>query len=532
MATFEVDIDGATYEVDAPDENTAWAWANETHSQSKPSTTQTFLKGAADLGKGALSGAADIGNNLIKLSSNMPIPRMMASAATEFNGGKNPLDVETANREAGLESFNKQNDSIPFNVGRIGANIAGTMGAGGAIGTALQGASKTPQALALANAIKTGGFGGGNTLTNIAGGGANAAIGGLLVDPTTFKESAAIGAALPALGAAAPKIGSLIADAFGLTTGAGGESIRTAAKSGLRGGQVADDFANNMRGNVPITDVLDTAKQNLQEMIAQKGQAYRSGMQNISADKTVLDFKPIAKALNDQVKVGSFKGKVTNSSTADTQGKLKAIVEDWGSSAPNEFHTPEGMDALKRAVGDVRESTPYGTPSRKVADSIYHAIKGEISNQAPTYSKTMKEYSDASELIGEIESSLLSRKSPDTAIRKLQSLMRNNVNTNYGRRMELAQALQEQGGKEILPSLAGQSLSSIAPRGLQGALAGASSIAGVALNPSMLATLPLQSPRLVGEAALATGKASRGLKNIGKAMSPSYGAIAAALQRD
>lgn len=33
MATFDVDIGSATYRVDAPDENTAWRWANMTHAQ-------------------------------------------------------------------------------------------------------------------------------------------------------------------------------------------------------------------------------------------------------------------------------------------------------------------------------------------------------------------------------------------------------------------------------------------------------------------------------------------------------------------
>lgn len=34
MPIFEVDVQGATYEVDAPDENTAWVWANASHTQS------------------------------------------------------------------------------------------------------------------------------------------------------------------------------------------------------------------------------------------------------------------------------------------------------------------------------------------------------------------------------------------------------------------------------------------------------------------------------------------------------------------
>jgi hypothetical protein len=36
MATYEVDVEGATYEVDAPDEATAWKWAVATHRQSQP----------------------------------------------------------------------------------------------------------------------------------------------------------------------------------------------------------------------------------------------------------------------------------------------------------------------------------------------------------------------------------------------------------------------------------------------------------------------------------------------------------------
>jgi hypothetical protein len=36
MATFEVDVQGATYQVDAPDEATAWKWAVATHQQSQP----------------------------------------------------------------------------------------------------------------------------------------------------------------------------------------------------------------------------------------------------------------------------------------------------------------------------------------------------------------------------------------------------------------------------------------------------------------------------------------------------------------
>lgn len=530
MATFEVDIDGATYEVDAPDETTAWQWANQTHAQNKPSKMQQAGEGALNFGKGLLSGAADIGNTLINASTFLP--RQLETAL-----GGNTLNQWNEQRQQGLENFNQQNaDSTAFKAGRIGGNIAGTMGAGGAVGNVLKALSKTPQAAAIAQAIASGGSGGGNLATNVAGGAANAAVSGALINPelSDVGTDALIGGAFPVVGAAAPKIGSQIANALGLSTGAGSDAIKTAARSGMRGGQVADDFAANMRGRVPITDVLDTAKQNLATIRAQRGEAYRSGMVDLSKDKSILDFNPIVEALKKESNVGNFKGKIINASTADTQSKIKAIVEDWGSANPAEFHTPEGLDALKRAIGDVRESTQFGTPSRKVADSIYNAIKGEVNKQAPTYAKTMKDYSDASELISEIEGalSLGNKASADTSIRKLQSLMRNNVNTNYGRRAELAQALEQGGGQEILPAIAGQQLNDVSPRGLQRVLAGATGIGGLAtLDPALLATLPLQSPRIVGETALATGKAARGIKKGYEKVSPAIGAIAAALQR-
>jgi hypothetical protein len=104
----------------------------------------------------------------------------------------------------------------------------------------------------------------------------------------------------------------------------------------------------------------------------------------------------------------------------------------------------------------------------------------------------MKAYQEASELTKEIERalSLGNRASADTSMRKLQSLMRNNVNTNYGNRLDLAGKLEAAGGQEIMPAIAGQSLNSFTPRGLQGMAATGLGGFGLA-NPATLAALPL-----------------------------------------
>ena len=63
MPTYEVDVGGKTYEVDAPDPNTAWQWANFTHKQSAkqaPSTERTTGEAFKDVGAGIVSGVGSL----------------------------------------------------------------------------------------------------------------------------------------------------------------------------------------------------------------------------------------------------------------------------------------------------------------------------------------------------------------------------------------------------------------------------------------------------------------------------------------
>ena len=96
----------------------------------------------------------------------------------------------------------------------------------------------------------------------------------------------------------------------------------------------------------------------------------------------------------------------------------------------------------------------------------------------------------------------------DTILRKLQSTMRNNVNANFGARLKLLEQLDEASGYFLAPRIAGQSLSSITPRGLQAVSATGTGVAGVYTNPATLAALPMFSPRLMGETARGVGRVS------------------------
>ena len=75
-------------------------------------------------------------------------------------------------------------------------------------------------------------------------------------------------------------------------------------------------------------------------------------------------------------------------------------------------------------------------------------------------------------------------------------------------RQVLAQQLAEQGGANIMPSLAGQALSPlIAHSGIGRSLAGGSLAAYYLLHhPELLALIPFTSPRLMGAATYGVGR--------------------------
>jgi hypothetical protein len=301
-------------------------------------------------------------------------------------------------------------------------------------------------------------------------------------------------------------LGRGTSDILGATTGVGGETVQRAFKAGAEGDQA---FYKNLRGQVPMQDVLDSAKQNLQNLKIQKNKDYRSGMVDIKDDKSFLDFSGIDEALQEAKKMATYKGQIKNEKGYEIYQKIKDKVNEWKQLDPAEYHTPEGFDALKQNLGGIIEGiAPNEKTANMIGKQVYNKTKSTINDQAPTYAGVMKDYSEASDLIGEIERalSLKDTASKDTAMRKLQSLTRNNVNTNYGNRLELAKQL-EQGGTPILSSLAGQSMNTLMPRGLAG-LGGLGTLgASYLANPYALAALPFQSPMAVGAGAYGAGKA-------------------------
>lgn len=330
-----------------------------------------------------------------------------------------------------------------------------------------------------------------------------------------FTLGAAGGAALPMLGGAV-KFGagkvlpSLLGD---ITTGAGGSAVKEAFNAGLTGGDAAQALTGSMRGNTPWGQVVEQAKDALANMRAERNAAYRSGMADISKDKTILSFEPIDNAMAKASSVKNFKGQDLDPKTADVRSEIQAAIDNWRSLDPVEYHTPEGFDALKQQIGSIKDNLPYNTPQRVVADNAYNAVRKAISEQAPAYDKVMADYTKASEAVSDIqkELSLGAKGNPATALRKLQSVMRNNANTSWGARADMANTLADNGAPNLMPALAGQSLSAPMPRGMARWGDAAMAVGGglAHANPLTLAALPLASPRVVGELAYGAGAGGR-----------------------
>jgi hypothetical protein len=495
-------------------------------SELEPKTTigQDLKQGAGNVAAGLVRGAGSIGATLMR----------------PFESGEENAQRRKSMDDA-LQTMGAQPDSLLYKGGKLGGEIAGTAGAGGVVANGLLKLAPAISSIApatanvftkLAPAVQSGGLTLGanaptNALANLAlrtgGGAVNGAVSAGMVNPEDAGMGAMIGGALPGAVKVAGSVGNmlnkagtgLVKNSLGISTGTGAESVKTAYQAGKEGGT---NFLDNMRGNVPMTEVLDSAKSALGQMRLDRADAYRKGMAGVSADKTVIDFAPIDQAVASLQSMGNYKGQVINKNSSGVVDEISGLVNQWKSLDPAEFHTPEGLDALKQAISDIRDTTQFGTAARKSADTAYNAVKGEIVSQAPTYSKVMKDYSQASETLSEVERalSLGNKAAADTSMRKLQSLMRNNVNTNFGNRVELAKTL-ESNGAEILPAVAGQAMNTWTPRGIQGAVIGGAGGMGAIMNPSTLLALPFTSPRLVGEAAYGLGAVNRGIAGAGGA---------------
>ena len=347
---------------------------------------------------------------------------------------------------------------------------------------------------------------------------------GKVIDP--------INVASKAVSAASPIVSAPLTAALGMTTGAGGEALRQGFQAGKVGGDTAEAFTSSMRGTADAGEVVTDATKAMAEISDQSKKIYKGGMNKLQLDEVDLKFSDLKTDINKLIEKKKFGGEFTISTRAETKLKsLQSIINKWEKNP--KMHNAKGFDMLKRKI-----DAEY-PPGIKVGDEgimvteIRKAIYDKIIEKVPAYKDVMKTYEQAITLEKQMLREL-SLRNPDkskaaTILRKLQSVMRNNANTNWGKRLDYVKLLDEANlDANIITKLAGQSLSSIAPRGLaQGGanlqLAGLTYGAATgAFNPvGLIPSIIASSPRAMGELAYGAGKFS----NVANQVLPKVSAI-------
>jgi hypothetical protein len=489
----------------------------------QPTQLQPTQSEFAETGGGAAVGRPVRGVRL----NVQPTPRPLESAMAGFT--KSMLDVPigaaqlaTGGNVGGQAAQRYAQEAKPYQeaspgsylTGQIAGTVAPAMGISKAIGMIPSMAKSAP------------------ILQNVAGAVTQGALmpeeqgqTGLNFYAQKAKEApvnALLGTIPSAVTATGKALASGLRKGLGMTTGAGEEAISQAYKAGKTGNQT---FMQNLKGEVPAAQVLDDAKQALANIRSNRMAGYREGIQStmpsqeIVAGKALpapmkrLDFEPITSKLDETIQSLKVETPTTSKFKIGKEElskvkELESIVGEWKKDST--LHTAEGLDALKQRLDALYPESPMQRQAQRAITSVRNAVKDTIVAQDKNYAKTMKAYETSLNIEREIERalSLGDRASADTAIRKLQSLTRNNANTNFGYRKELAAELERQGGTELMPALSGQALSSWTPRGLagQGTALGIGASGVLSLNPAAAALLPLTSPRLVGLGSYGAGQ--------------------------
>lgn len=313
----------------------------------------------------------------------------------------------------------------------------------------------------------------------------------------------------------------------GVTTGAGEKPFRIAAEAGFEGGQKARAFKESLNNKVEPETIVAGARGAVEKIKYDRALAYQDGMRQILADKTPLSFAPIRAALDKAADIRAFTAH-GHTRRAPKQSpvirEMNKIITTWEQLSAKKgkgFSTMGAFDSMKRELNDVRLAYGQGTPQRAAADRLYNAVRDSINDMSKTknimvggkkttYGDVMKAYDAASDQIDELQRtlSLKDGSTVDTALRKLQSVMRDTAHTNYGARSNLVQLLVDNGAHDLLQHLAGQALRPGLRPGLAaqvGTLGTLGAVFGGGLSTSLLATLALYSPNLMGRGAYVSG---------------------------
>lgn len=492
MPEFDVQTPtGHVLTIDAPDEQTALAGAQQWHQQNN--TIGANIKGAVtSFPSGFVKGMSNLGSALGQATSNeMGQPE------------------QAAQMPSGQETFQQLQKHLTGQL-PVAPNMGGAIGSGAGEMAAYNPIGALNPSSAIGSALASSTF----------GEAAKTATKGTPYEKPAEILANVLGPGIAAKTAAgATQLGGKIVG--GMVSGAGENVLSQGYKAGVAGGDNLDAFITNMRKQVPQTEIVNQALGAVNNLARSRGADYEAGVAQLAQTPHHVGFGGADQALRDVSDIGTINGIVTNEPAARLRLELHNLVDNWRGMAMQDpmLASEKGIHDLKRAVGQIRDRNAGDDTLYGIGNRIYHGIQDSIGDVNPVYKKMTTDYAQASNQLDQLRKTF-SLNGPDTnmdsALRKLISVTRDNANTNYGARTNLAGVLEQNGAPNLGAAAAGQASQAVLPRGLPrmvaegGGLLAAGGAAGAgAISPFSLAAAPLASPRAGGEAAQMAGRISR-----------------------
>jgi len=310
-----------------------------------------------------------------------------------------------ADMDATLADFGAQPDSLPYKVGKLGGEIAGTAGAGGVLGNALRfgapaAVAASPRLAQLAASLESGGFSLGAPAATTwgaraadlgiraIGGAAAGAEQAAMVDPKDAKSGALLGAVLP--------VGAKVVSE-GL--GAAGRALRGSAVS-PEVAQLADR-AKQLGVDIPADRLVDSKPLNAlaetlnyvpfsgragteKKMVGQLNRALSRTFGQDSENVTMA----LRKASGD---LGAKFDNVLQNNTVKMTPSFKTALDEAETQANSELG-PEAASIIRNQIAQIQTKGAAGEIEGQTAYNIKKALDriGNGASDAAFYARELK----------------------------------------------------------------------------------------------------------------------------------------------
>lgn len=495
MPTYDVDVGGKTYEVDAPDPTTAWKWANAVHAKSAPKEDQAKERGVAEelgrqvgltarAGVEGLTGLAGIVTDPLTSLANKALPESMQMPPLQQSASQLLTAAGVPQPETTQERIVQQAAQALAGGGGSVAAARGIAGAAaGPVTRAVAGQMAAQPAQQLAGAAGAGAAGqiaqesgagaAGQIAASLAGGVAGAGLAGL-----RGVQSSAPGVAADVEAARRAGVNLMTSDVrrpgtfVSRTAQQAGERIPFAGTGGMRETQQVQrvEAVKSLLRDFGADDAANASTEVMADLVKKRGSdlAKYSGMKQ-NAMAAVDDAGPVnvastLQAIDDQIArqqaIGTQQAQkvvsVLEDFKASAQGKPLSVLDEVRKQIGKAFDGESmadikdaGQKALQAVYGPLRRDmndhvAAYGTRRDvnmwNLAMSRLSGLAGELEN------RTLKSVLRTGEATPEaVERMLFSQKQSD--VRQLYSSLTPQGRAN-ARAAILAKAAKDSGGLE------------------------------------------------------------------------------------